>query len=192
MWSRILLIFSLAAALPAWAQTLAETLPNGMKVIVKEGWADRDTGKKGEPRLQFSELKQLQDVLATFAKKLILLLNIKDLETEFIHRLSHLFQENKGDNTVAFEIMEIEKSKRLIEVAPVVLENEEEAFVDESDDAENGLLEIPEISAAAKVEEVEEITVVTKLSMPSRKLKVKISSELLVELEKMQINFKLN
>jgi DNA polymerase-3 subunit alpha len=163
-----------------------------MKVIVKEGWADRDTGKKGEPRLQFSELKQLQDVLATFAKKLILLLNIKDLETEFIHRLSHLFQENKGDNTVAFEIMEIEKSKRLIEVAPVVLENEEEAFVDESDDAENGLLEIPEISAAAKVEEVEEITVVTKLSMPSRKLKVKISSELLVELEKMQINFKLN
>ena len=36
MWSRILLIFSLAAALPAWAQTLAETLPNGMKVIVKE------------------------------------------------------------------------------------------------------------------------------------------------------------
>ena len=36
MWSRILLIFALAAALPAWAQTLAETLPNGMKVIVKE------------------------------------------------------------------------------------------------------------------------------------------------------------
>ncbi len=33
---RILLIFALAAALPAWAQTLAETLPNGMKVIVKE------------------------------------------------------------------------------------------------------------------------------------------------------------
>jgi DNA polymerase-3 subunit alpha len=44
----------------------------------------------------------------------------------------------------------------------------------------------------AKVEEVEEIKVVTKLSMPSRKLKIKISSELLVELEKMQINFKLN
>jgi DNA polymerase-3 subunit alpha len=28
--------------------------------------------------------------------------------------------------------------------------------------------------------------------MPSRRLKVKISNELLVELEKMQINFKLN
>ena len=40
--------------------------------------------------------------------------------------------------------------------------------------------------------EKEEIIVKTKLSMPSRKLKVKISSELLQELEKMQVNFKLN
>jgi DNA polymerase-3 subunit alpha len=28
-----------------------------MKVLVKEGWTDRDTGKKGEPRLQFVEVK---------------------------------------------------------------------------------------------------------------------------------------
>jgi DNA polymerase-3 subunit alpha len=40
--------------------------------------------------------------------------------------------------------------------------------------------------------EVDEIKVITKLSMPSRKLKIKISNELLVELEKMQLNFKLN
>jgi DNA polymerase-3 subunit alpha len=163
-----------------------------MKVVVKEGWTDRDTGKKGEPRLQFSEVKQLQDVLAEFAKKLVVLLNIKDLETDFIHRLSRLFQENKGDNTVAFEIMEIEKSKRLVAIEPIAAEEEEVLFIDESDDAEAGLLEIPEINTVAKVEEVEEIKVVTKLSMPSRKLKIKISSELLVELEKMQINFKLN
>jgi DNA polymerase-3 subunit alpha len=163
-----------------------------MKVVVKEGWTDRDTGKKGEPRLQFSEVKQLQDVLTEFAKKLVVLLNIKDLETDFIHRLSRLFQENKGDNTVAFEIMEIEKSKRLVAIEPIAAEEEEVLFIDESDDAEAGLLEIPEINTVAKVEEVEEIKVVTKLSMPSRKLKIKISSELLVELEKMQINFKLN
>ena len=163
-----------------------------MKVLVKEGWTDRDTGKKGEPRLQFVEVKQLQDVLETFARKLIVLLNIKDLETDFIHKLSHLFQENKGDNTVSFEVMELEKTKRLVAVAPVELENEEVAFVDENDNSEMETLEIPESNAVAKVEEVEEIKVVTKLTMPSRKLKIKISNELLVELEKMQINFKLN
>jgi len=40
--------------------------------------------------------------------------------------------------------------------------------------------------------DVEDIQVVTKLSMPSRKLKVKISTELLHELDKLQVNFKLN
>ncbi|MBC7747224.1 MAG: DNA polymerase III subunit alpha, partial [Methylotenera sp.] len=165
-----------------------------MKVLVKEGWTDRDTGKKGEPRLQFVEVKQLQDVLETFAKKLILLLNISDLETDFIHRLSRLFQENKGDNTVSFEIMELEKIKRLVTIDPIELENDEVSFVDVSaNDPEMEVLEIPgSSSAVAKVEEVEEIKVVTKLTMPSRKLKIKISNELLVELEKMQINFKLN
>jgi DNA polymerase-3 subunit alpha len=160
--------------------------------MIKDGWVNRETGKKSEPRMQFTDAKQLQDVLSIFAKKLILLLNISDLETDFIHKLSHLFQENKGDNTVSFEVMELEKTKRLVAVAPVELENEEVAFIDENEDSEMEALEIPETSTTAKVEEVEEIKVVTKLTMPSRKLKIKISNELLVELEKMQINFKLN
>ena len=39
---------------------------------------------------------------------------------------------------------------------------------------------------------VEETKVITRIVMPSRKLKIKISNELLMELEKMQVNFKLN
>ena len=42
------------------------------------------------------------------------------------------------------------------------------------------------------ITEIEEIKVITKLEMPSRKLKISISNELLSELEKMQVNFKLN
>jgi DNA polymerase-3 subunit alpha len=42
--------------------------------------------------------------------------------------------------------------------------------------------EILETTVLAKVEEVEEIKVITKLTMPSRKLKLK--NELLMELEK--------
>jgi DNA polymerase III subunit alpha len=41
-------------------------------------------------------------------------------------------------------------------------------------------------------EEKEEIVIKNMLSMPSRKIKVKITSELLQALEKMQINFKIN
>jgi len=160
-----------------------------MKLTVKEGWMNQDTGKKGDPRMQFIELKQLQDVLEAMAKRLIVLLNIKDLQPEFIHKLSHLFNENKGDNQVTFEVMEIEKIKKLIETSAVLEENEEVVFEDENEDMETS--EVSE-NKAVQVTEVEEVKVVTKLSMASRKLKIKISNELLQELEKMQVNFKLN
>jgi DNA polymerase III subunit alpha len=160
-----------------------------MKVTVKEGWADKDTGKKGEPRLQFVLVQYLQDVLTTFAKKLVLMLNIKDVQSEFIHELSHLFSENKGDNTVAFEIMELEKTNRVIATATAFEENEDEVFVPEDEESEDPTPLIPEIAGTTTIEETK---IVTKITMPSRKLKIKISNELLVELEKMQIDFRLN
>jgi len=61
-------------------------------------------------------------------------------------------------------------------------------FEDDNDDNEISAGE----AKMQEVKEVEEVKVVTKLSMPSRRLKIKISAELLQELEKMQINFKLN
>jgi DNA polymerase-3 subunit alpha len=165
-------------------------IPNSftyMKILVKEGWADKETGKKGEPRLQFMDFKILQDVLEIFAKKLIVQLNINDLQAEFIHRLSAVFQENKGDNTVTFEVLELEKIKRQVEVVPQIVAVSDEVIEDVVFDEENP--QEPEIEL---VTEIEEIKVITKLEMPSRKLKIKISNELLFELEKMQVNFKLN
>jgi DNA polymerase-3 subunit alpha len=53
-----------------------------MKVLVKEGWVNQDTGKKSEPRIQFTLVQYLQDVLDDFAKKLIVLLNISDLDPD--------------------------------------------------------------------------------------------------------------
>ncbi len=165
-------------------------IPNSftyMKVLVKEGWADKETGKKGEPRLQFTDFKILQDVLGIFAKRLVVQLNINDLQAEFIHRLSAVFQENKGDNTVTFEVLELEKIKRQVEVVPQIVTVSDEVIEDVVFDEENS--QEPEIEL---ITEIEEIKVITKLEMPSRKLKIKISNELLFELEKMQVNFKLN
>jgi DNA polymerase-3 subunit alpha len=85
--------------------------------------------------------------------------------------------------------MEIEKIKKLVETAAIVEENEEVVFENENEDMEAS--DMSE-NKAVQVTEVEEVKVVTKLSMPSRRLKINISHELLIELEKMQINFKLN
>ena len=151
-----------------------------IKVLVREGWADKETGKKGEPRLQFMLVQYLHDVLTSFAKKLIIHLNISELQTDLVHHLSHIFQANKGDNSVTFEVMEVEKVKRVIE-ANLVLEP-----VGETD--EEILGEEP-LDVAT---EVEETKVITKLTMPSRKLKVRICGELLQELEKLDVKFRLN
>jgi len=155
-----------------------------IKLMVKEGWPDKETGKKGEPRIQFVEFKILQDILSLFAKKLVIHININDLQSEFIHQLSTVFQQNKGDKTVVFEVMELEKIKKQIEIVPPIIATEDDAESEVVYDEENPQIEL--------VTEIEEIKVITKLEMPSRKLKINISNELLSELEKMQVNFKLN
>jgi len=49
---------------------------------------------------------------------------------------------------------------------------------------EDSVAEVPEI--------IEENKVVTRLEMPSRRMKVKISKELLADLEKLKVHFRLN
>jgi DNA polymerase-3 subunit alpha len=158
-----------------------------IKLMVKEGWPDKETGKKGEPRIQFIEFKILQDILQLFAKKLVIHININDLKSEFVHQLSAVFQQNKGDKTVVFEVMELEKIKKQVEITSPIISASIEVPDDEVFDEEN-----PQETEMELVTEVEEIKVITKLEMPSRKLKINISNELLSELEKMQVNFKLN
>ena len=83
--------------------------------------------------------------------------------------------------------MELEKIKKQIEITPQILPLSNEVIDEEVFDEENS--QEPEVEL---VTEIEEIKVITKLEMPSRKLKINISKELLSELEKMQVNFKLN
>jgi DNA polymerase-3 subunit alpha len=155
------------------------------KINVKEGWVNRETGKKSDPRIQFLDAKMLADVLPTFAKKLFIHLDIKDLHSNFVTELNELFAANTGDNSVTFEVMELERIKKVVEDIPVAAPVDvEEEIVDESGEVTEIEIEVPA--------EKEEIIVKTKLSMPSRKLKVKISNQLLQGLENRQINFKLN
>jgi DNA polymerase-3 subunit alpha len=111
------------------------------------------------------------------------LLNIKDLEAEFIHKLGHLFYDNKGDNQVSFEIMELEKVKKLVETVPEIDENEEAIFDEDQDDSD-----APDEAPVkvAQVTEVEEIKV-TKVTMPSRKLKLRFQMSCFMSLRKCKL-----
>jgi len=152
-----------------------------IKVMVREGWANKETGKKGEPRITFQLIQYLQDVLPQFAKKLTIQMDIMALQQNLIADLSAIFKTFQGDNTVTFEVMELEKVKKEVEIKPIVMELDDDLDIENLEDIE---LEMETPS--------EEIRMVTKLTMPSRKLKVQISNELLSELEKKQVDFRLN
>lgn len=112
------------------------------KVFVKEGWINRETGKKGEPRLQYNVVMMLQDVMEAFAKKLTIRLDISKIMEESIMDLKDTLISHKGDHSLNF----------------VVYEREEQV----------------------------------KVNMASRKQKIHISSELLLQLNKKEVDYKLN
>ncbi|WP_026451278.1 DNA polymerase III subunit alpha [Aequorivita capsosiphonis] len=112
------------------------------RVFVKEGWTNRDTGKKGDPRLQYNSFQLLHDVMENNSKKLTLQIPLGDLEDGRIDSLKDLIQTHKGEKQLFFVVYEMNEK--------------------------------------------------IKLTMPSRKQKVNISKELLDELEKEQVRYRLN
>tara|TARA_R110002020_G_scaffold296658_2_gene512457 strand:+ start:4908 stop:9290 length:4383 start_codon:yes stop_codon:yes gene_type:complete len=84
-------------------------IPNSfvhMKVFVKEGWVNRDTGKKGDPRLQFNSFMQLQDVMETYGKKLTINLDIKDVQEQKIDTIKEILFHHRGDQSLHFYVFE--------------------------------------------------------------------------------------
>ncbi len=113
-----------------------------MRIFVKEGWVNRDTGKKGDPRLQFNGVQMLQDVMESQAKKLTIQIPIEEVSEERVNYLKDILNTHKGDKHLQFVIYEVEDK--------------------------------------------------VKLAMSAKKHKVTISNELLEELEREQVRFKLN
>ncbi|WP_289644263.1 DNA polymerase III subunit alpha [Maribacter aestuarii] len=80
-----------------------------LKVYVKEGWINRETGKKGEPRIQYNSFMLLQEVMDSYAKKLTIKLNIDELKKEGIHQLKDTLVSHKGNHPLNFVVYEMEE-----------------------------------------------------------------------------------
>ncbi|MGB5700188.1 DNA polymerase III subunit alpha [Muriicola sp.] len=79
-----------------------------IKVFVREGWVNRDTGKKGDPRMQFSQFMLLQEVMENYAKKLTIKLNIDHLQEDHILELKETLRSHKGNHPLQFTVYEME------------------------------------------------------------------------------------
>jgi DNA polymerase-3 subunit alpha len=113
-----------------------------VRIMVREGWANKETGAKGEPRVQFLNFLLLHDVMEQFAKKLTLQLELNEISKHRIEVLESIFKSHQGKNALNF----------------VVYDNEEKI----------------------------------KLNLPSQKVKVNITQELISMLEEQSLVYKLN
>ena len=84
-----------------------------IKAFIKEGWTNKDTGKKGEPRLQFNSFQLLHDVMDIYAKKLTVQLNIDELMEEKITALKDIFSMHQGEHLLNFVIYEMKDQVKL-------------------------------------------------------------------------------
>jgi DNA polymerase-3 subunit alpha len=80
------------------------------KALVKEGWTNKETGKKGEPRLQYNGFFMLQEILESFTKKLTLKLRVDHLEEAQISGIKEIIQSHPGDLPLHFSLYEMEES----------------------------------------------------------------------------------
>ena len=80
-----------------------------IKVFIREGWVNRDTGKKGEPRLQFNQFLLLQDVMENYARKLTIKLDIDQLQEERIRELKDTLRSHKGQQPLHFTVYELQE-----------------------------------------------------------------------------------
>ncbi|MGO3156320.1 MAG: DNA polymerase III subunit alpha [Mesonia sp.] len=84
-----------------------------IRLFVKEGWVNKDTGKKGDARIQFRDFNLLHDVIEENAKKLTIQLDVDDLSEQKIISLKELFHMHKGDHLLNFVVYELQEKIKL-------------------------------------------------------------------------------
>lgn len=137
--------------------------------------------------MQFVELKLLNEVIPTFAKKLIIQIDVRKLKEMEVEKIRFVMDKNPGTKAVVFEVFELEEVQNRLQTQVVhkLLEDTSEEFPDDvSEEIEEKTpeIEVPEVQYLKK----------NLLEMPSKNMRIEISSDLLEELERMQVSFRLN
>ena len=84
-----------------------------VRALIREGWTNRDTGAKGDPRLQFKSFQLLHDIMESYAKKLSIQLNIKEISEEKVQSIKDLLQMYSGNHNLKFVIYDDEEELKL-------------------------------------------------------------------------------
>ncbi len=100
------------------------------KVVVREGWVSRKTGKKGDPRINIQNIGLLKDVIDKQSKKLSIALPVTKIDDKMIDWLSLLINENSGNKNLEVQIFDssepqhsvaLSSKKYRIDISPTLM-----------------------------------------------------------------------
>src|SRR5699024_4086804 len=74
------------------------------KVRVQEGYLNKNTGNRSQPRINFLHMELLHDILDNNSKGITFQIPLKRLNDEVIEGFNNLLESNSGDKMVQFLI----------------------------------------------------------------------------------------
>ncbi len=79
------------------------------KIKIQQGWIDKNTGKPRDPRIQFTHMQQLQDVMSTAAKSLTIEFNVSEILEKRVEMLKEVLDKHQGDHRLHFNLKDHEE-----------------------------------------------------------------------------------
>ncbi len=79
------------------------------KIKIQQGWIDKNTGKPRDPRIQFTHMQQLQDVMENAAKSLTIEFNVTELMDQRVELLKEVLEKHQGDHRLHFNLRDHEE-----------------------------------------------------------------------------------
>ena len=75
-----------------------------LRLTVREGWVNKDTGRVGEPRIQFSNVELMDGIIDSNSKKITLRIDSTAIVNDDIKKLRSTLSKFKGSSPVYFDI----------------------------------------------------------------------------------------
>ncbi|WP_026775425.1 DNA polymerase III subunit alpha [Polaribacter sp. Hel_I_88] len=92
-------------------------VPNSFLFVrstIQPGWTNKETGVAGEPRLKFTEMKLLHDIMDELCKKITIKIQLNEIKENTILNLETILKNNPGKQSLNFTVWD---AKEKIEVS---------------------------------------------------------------------------
>ena len=77
-----------------------------LRISVREGWVNRETGRVGDPRIQFLNMELLDGIIDSSSKKITLKIDSTTLNLDEVQKLKKTLSKHKGSKPVYFDIID--------------------------------------------------------------------------------------